>query len=51
MQVRDTFRETPGSGRILIVMCCYYEVEVWRCAGTLPTTGKNDMESGTGSEI
>ena len=27
--VRRTWRETPASGRILIVMCCYHEVEVW----------------------
>ena len=26
--VRRTLRETPASGRILIVMCCYNEVEV-----------------------
>ena len=41
----------PGSGRILILMCCYNEMEEWRCGGgTIHTAGDEDMESGTGSE-
>ena len=46
MQLRDTWRVAPGSGRILIVDMVV--TMRWRCAGTLPTTGQEDMERDTG---